>query len=64
LFILLDEILATDGELWLAESVRAEEQRIPELARRNFRSVTEERMAEMEDGHRVWVRILRARGRR
>jgi predicted nicotinamide N-methyase len=58
----LAEHLAAEGELWAAESVRAEETPLPDLLRRHFRKVRECRMAESEDGHRVWVRVLRAGG--
>lgn len=59
----LDAHLAVDGEVWLAESVRAEEQRLPQLLSKHFET-REQRIAEHEDGHRVWVRVLQGRRRR
>ncbi|MBI4514629.1 MAG: methyltransferase [Deltaproteobacteria bacterium] len=52
--------LSESGEAWIAESVRTEEQRLPDLLRPRF-ALSEQRVAESEDGHRVWVRVLRAR---
>ncbi len=56
----LDRHLARDGAVWIAESVRAEERGVPDLLRRRF-AVREQRMAETEEGHRVWVRVLQGR---
>jgi len=55
--------LAADGELWIAESVRAEERALPDLMAAAF-EVEESRTSEMEEGRRGWVRLLRARWRR
>jgi predicted nicotinamide N-methyase len=52
--------LASDGEVWLAESVRAEEATLPQLMRQQL-TVHEQRLVEVEDGHRVWVRVLQGR---
>ncbi|MBI1817977.1 MAG: methyltransferase [Deltaproteobacteria bacterium] len=52
--------LASDGEAWIAESVRAEEATLPQLMKRHF-AVHEQRLIEIEDGHRVWVRVLQGR---
>ncbi|HUI28518.1 MAG TPA: methyltransferase [Candidatus Kryptonia bacterium] len=59
----LDAHLELNGEAWIAESVRTEEKRLPELLRARF-AVGEQRMPEIEDGRRVWVRVLRASRRR
>jgi predicted nicotinamide N-methyase len=55
--------MAADGELWIAESVRAEERALPDRLAGVF-AVDECRVAEMEEGRPVWVRLLRARWRR
>lgn len=52
--------LAPAGELWIAESVRAEERALPARMAGLF-DVEETRLPETEEGRRVWVRVLRGR---
>jgi predicted nicotinamide N-methyase len=54
--------LAPAGELWIAESVRAEERALP-ARMAGFFDVEETRLPETEEGRRVWVRVLRGRWR-
>jgi predicted nicotinamide N-methyase len=57
---LLANTLGGTGEAWIAESVRAEEQEFPRAFARHF-AVSETRVAEYEEGHQTWVRLLRGR---
>jgi predicted nicotinamide N-methyase len=54
--------LAPTGELWIVESVRAEEGALP-ARMAGFFEVTETRLPETEEGRRVWVRVLRGKRR-
>ncbi|HVN84645.1 MAG TPA: methyltransferase [Candidatus Binatia bacterium] len=54
--------LAPDGEVWVAESVRAEEAQLPRLLADRF-DLTVQRIPATEEGRRVWVRVLQGRRR-
>lgn len=54
--------LQPTGELWIVESVRAEEGALPARMARFF-EVAETRLPETEEGRRVWVRVLRGERR-
>jgi predicted nicotinamide N-methyase len=50
--------LEAGGQFWIAESVRTADRQLRNQLAEHF-EVVEEQLPELEEGHRVWVRLLR-----